>query len=321
MELGQATPRTELDAILSADSVDLVRLRQCLTRAALAPRCPHRSLTWKLLLGLLPPNRSAWEAEAKRVKECYAQYVQDVSRLLERPADGHASEHPLSTSDSSQWHAYFQFRQVTEEIQMDVDRTHSEDAWFRAQRPVMLEVLQVFALTNPGVGFVQGMAEILAAILFALAREGVQDLPAQAFSLTCGILGEVRDIFIAALDKDGGLEKQAESIYSNLARADPGLHAKLVRDHVDVRFFGIRWLGTLLTQTFDLEDVVMIWDAAFADQEGAMAALVRVCACILCQLRDDLMNSDFTAAVKLLQGRLSTRINISALLAQTRRLH
>jgi hypothetical protein len=71
-------------------------------------------------------------------------------------------DHPLSTSSSSRWQAYFQDVEVQEQIERDVARTHPDMHFFSAasraaeqHRAQMRRALFVFAKLNPGLRYVQ----------------------------------------------------------------------------------------------------------------------------------------------------------------------
>jgi hypothetical protein len=61
------------------------------------------------------------------------------------------------------------------DIHNDVKRTHGSLSFFQADKShltALFNILAVFGLLNPGVGYVQGMNELLAPIYLVLAREG-----------------------------------------------------------------------------------------------------------------------------------------------------
>jgi hypothetical protein len=128
----------------------------------------------------------------------------------------------------------------------------------------MLRILFLYAKLNPGVKYVQGMNEILAPlyylfchdtsiksngqldtsfyfffffkkkILFIEARFDcfvlTEDAEADAFWCFTSVMSEIRDHFIAVLDRsDAGINHKLQEMYDLLRDKDPHLYQHLVR--------------------------------------------------------------------------------------------
>ena len=50
-----------------------------------------------------------------------------------------------------------------------------------------------------------------------------------------------------------------------LGRKDPELGSTLTKLRVSPTFYGFRWITLLMTQEFDLPDVMRLWDSLLAD--------------------------------------------------------
>jgi len=237
---------------------------------------------------------------------------------------------------------------------------------------VLKRILFIFAKLNPGIRYVQGMNEILAPIYFVFASRSATDLKlpppleaevgtgddddgtqplesasalfgvgtAEADSFFCfsTIMSHLRDRFIKSLDlSPTGVLHSIAHLNNLVRRMDYAVHQHLQQLGVDPRFYSFRWLTLLLSQEFELPDVLRLWDSLFAaeaeaeEQHGEptpqqLAAARRrqqhhasneddsqrkkliveflndCCCAILMLIRRRLLEADFSIALKLLQS-------------------
>lgn len=126
-------------------------------------------------------------------------------------------------------------------------------------------------------------------------------LEADAFFLFTNLMAETRDSFCQSLDSsDVGVKGTIAQLSALLAVADPELHAHLAAEKVSAQFFSFRWLTLLLSQEFDLPDVLRIWDSFFADANRFRFVLFW-CLAMLEHVREVLLSSDFAHIIKTLQ--------------------
>merc|ERR1719228_204181 len=65
--------------------------------------------------------------------------------------------------------------------------------------------------------------------------------------------------------------------------------------------FAFRWLSLLLSQEFDLPDVLSLWDALLTDQTRS-DLLIQTCTAMVFLVRDNISNNDFASNMKMLQN-------------------
>ena len=196
----------------------------------------RRAVFWRVFMGLLPagaPGRWKDELSAKRLQ--YREFLREfklddedavASRAKAAPAErSNASadgelmtvtvsdplSHPLCSSESnSEWNEYFKDKELMEQIDKDVHRTHPDIEFFSApdtegvraagsqpstasatqqqqrsahvggyafnkMKLAMRRMLFVYAKLNPGLKYVQGMNELLAPILYCYATAPEDD--------------------------------------------------------------------------------------------------------------------------------------------------
>lgn len=158
-----------------------------------------RAITWKLLLGYLPPQHANWASHLESQRAMYASFLSELSvdphapvearrvdgagrpveprggRGGDEPAKAEAEaaeeteaaiDDPLSTAPDSKWLAWHADEELRHEIQKDVDRTLPDYSFFNKEQTVgrmhhdaISRVLFVYAKLNPGIRYVQGMNE------------------------------------------------------------------------------------------------------------------------------------------------------------------
>lgn len=70
---------------------------------------------------------------------------------------------------------------------------------------------------------------------------------------------------------------------------------------MDPQYYAFRWITLLLAQEFSLPDTLRIWDTILSDPHGRMDCLLRICTAMVLNLREQLMQGDFTDILKALQ--------------------
>lgn len=172
---------------------------------------------------------------------------------------------------------------------------------------VIERILFIYAKLNPGQGYVQGMNEIIGPIYYVFASDPNHEFKehAEADSFFCFtlLMSEIRDFFIKTLDDtETGIKNMMEKLMSLLKEKDREVWQKLKDQELFPQYFCFRWITLLLSQEFPLPDVVRIWDSLFADPDRKYTYLIKVCCAMILLVRDQLLDGDFAANVKLLQN-------------------
>ncbi|KAK3587193.1 hypothetical protein CHS0354_016889 [Potamilus streckersoni] len=167
-------------------------------------------------------------------------------------------------------------------------------------------ILFIYAKLNPGLGYVQGMNEILGPLYYVFASDPSRELRehAETDSFFCftNLMSEIRDNFIKTLDETQlGIGSLMNKMMIMLEDKDATLCHKLQEQELKPQFFAFRWLTLLFSQEFPLPDVLRIWDSLFSD-EKRFSFLICVACAMLILLRDDLIQGDFPSNMKLVQN-------------------
>ncbi|XP_064616309.1 TBC1 domain family member 13-like [Liolophura sinensis] len=188
---------------------------------------------------------------------------------------------------------------------------------------VVERILFLYAKLNPGLGYVQGMNEILGPIYYTFAsdaeKEVQENAEADAFFCFTNLMSEIRDNFIKTLDDSQcGIGYMMERMLMMLKKHDCRLFQLFETQEMKPQYFAFRWITLLLSQEFQLPDVLRVWDSLFAD-EKRFDFLIFVCCAMLILVRDDLLGGDFPTNMKLVQNYPST-VDVQRILSKATEL-
>jgi hypothetical protein len=134
---------------------------------------------------------------------------------------------------------------------------------------VIERLLYIYAKLNPGLGYVQGMNELLAPIYYVFANDPTgHHAEADSFFVFTTLMGDVRDHFVRSLDQDAGtgIHGTLYRLQQRLAWYDHGLWRELQRKNVKEPYYAFRWITVLFTQEWNLPDVIRLWDSLWAER-------------------------------------------------------
>lgn len=267
----------------------------------------HRALVWKLLLGVLPKDPARWPQVDADNASAYRQYCDEMFH-----ADKYEDLNHRSHEETYQDALEQGFEPVTdvlnEDILKDVSRTHPNYHFFTQDSTLrmMHRILYIYGRLNMGVGYVQGMNEILAPIVyvFAAQRESNADTcECDAFFCFASLMSDVRDLFIRHLDGEtSGLHGTLHRFDLLLCRIDPQVGEHLQQVGVLTQFFAVRPLTTLLTREFELPEVFRLWDAVLGRRRQRFHFVMCCLAAVITTKRNVLLEGDFATCLKALQA-------------------
>ncbi|KAJ6758974.1 TBC1 DOMAIN FAMILY MEMBER GTPASE-ACTIVATING PROTEIN [Salix koriyanagi] len=265
-----------------------------------------RATAWKLLLGYLSPSHDLWEKELTENRQKYvklkeefllspSEYTRvkedamisaelsgerDDAGPLKRHGISHG-DHPLSIVKASAWHHYFKHIEIAEQIDRDLLRTHpdlkffsGESSFSKKNREAMRSILLLFAKLNPAIRYVQGMNEVLAPIFYVFSTDTDEKnaVNAEADSFFCFVrlLSDSVDHFCQQLDNSPvGILSTLSRLAELLKENDEELWKHLeFTTKVKPQFYAFRWITLLLTQEFNFQSILRIWDSLLSNPFG-----------------------------------------------------
>ncbi|KAK9268537.1 hypothetical protein L1049_001492 [Liquidambar formosana] len=347
--------RSDLAFELSQKEINLEKLQR-IASSGLPDGGGLRATAWKLLLDYLPASRDLWEKELTENRLKYAKLKEelllspsefsrrkevalsskeqhadnDVDGPLRRHEISH-EDHPLSLGKASAWHQYFQYTEIAEQIDRDLQRTHPDMKFFSAEssmsrknREAMRNILFLFAKLNPAIRYVQGMNEVLAPIYYVFStdpdEQNAANAEADSFCCFVRLLSGSVDHFCQQLDNSSvGIHSTLSRLSELLKANDEELWRHLeFTTKVNPQFYAFRWITLLLTQEFNFNTILRLWDSFLSNPYGVQEMLLRVCCAMLLCVKSRLLSGDFAANLKLLQHYPD--INIEYLLQVARDL-
>ncbi|VDM97351.1 unnamed protein product [Thelazia callipaeda] len=182
---------------------------------------------------------------------------------------------------------------------------------------VVERVLFIYSKLNPGVKYVQGMNEIVGPLYYVFASHADSEWAefAEPDTYYCFqiLMSEIKDNFIKTLDSSncGIVVLLKESLLAEfnkkLRHCDNEVYQHLIDVGIQPQFYAFRWLSLLLSQEFSLPDVMNIWDSLFASPDR-LQFLHWICLAMMEKIRDQLLEGDFTACLKMLQNYRETDV-------------
>lgn len=282
-----------------------------------------RALYWKVLLNYLPTDPTEWDDVLKKNRQLYAEWVEslivnphdqeDVSGDGKDAVDVTEEDHPLCQKVTSVWAQHFQDQEMMAEIDKDVKRTFPHLHFFNHDGSegntkhyrALRRILFIYAKLNKGICYVQGMNEILGPIYYIFATDADlfyrENAEADAFFCFTNVMMEVRDNFCKSLDHtELGVKASIARLNNLLKEKDYQLWRHLESCEMNPQFYSFRWITLLLSQEFDLPDVMRLWDSLFSDPRR-FDFLYYCCCAMLWHVRDELLAGGFADNLKLLQ--------------------
>ncbi len=318
-----------------------------------------RSLCWKILLNYLPEFPSKWKATLETAREEYEKYINSYiipkinadnsspkkeikgqvksSKIEESkglgPKGFEFDDHPLSTSNNSQWNSFFKDQKLLEDIAKDVKRTRSSTKFFRentdyplqklyaheisVDKPVENEthldvlsrILFIYGKLNPNIGYIQGMNEVLAPIYYCFYKDKssvfIGRIEADVFYCFSNLMKEIQDGFVKKLDNtEGGVQTRVKVLNEYLKKSDKQLWTHLDKYKVDPQFYSLKWLMLLLAQEFSINNLLKVWDRLFAHPKK-LDYVYFLSLALIQGVREDLIQGDeFPVIMEVLQKKI-----------------
>uniref|UniRef100_A0A8C8DPH8 TBC1 domain family member 5 n=1 Tax=Oryzias sinensis TaxID=183150 RepID=A0A8C8DPH8_9TELE len=245
-----------------------------------------RSVCWKLYLEVLPEDKGQW---INKTNELRAQYekIKEMHIINPRKAAGQQDlvvNNPLSQDEGSLWNKFFQDKELKGMIKQDVFRTFPEIRYFQDDdvRTKLTDILFCYARENEQLLYKQGMHELLAPIVFVLhcdhqTFQHASETASPSEEMKCLLNPmylehdeEMLSSIPFARPQDAGpsvaIVTKVNRIQDQLVKKhDTELHMHLNRLEIAPQIYGIRWVRLLFGREFPLQDLLVVWDALFAD--------------------------------------------------------
>jgi len=301
------SPKARADTFKAVITRKVIEIPRVKLLAARGIPEEYRASYWAVLLKYLPKDRDTWPAVRAGMQEKYNVFVKEF------PVEN-AKDFPEA-------------KEVLRRIDMDIPRTmpslhffasHEGNASFgddillsgnvvhlSPRQLALRRVLYVFCRLNPGLGYVQGMNELVAHLFYPFTHMCTDptEPEAMAFHTFQSLMTHLGDNFCRALDKEKGtgVGSTMRVFQALVATADPFLYRHLHTLGVMPEFYAFRWITLFMSQEFQVPDVLRIWDYLFSDLENVRCMVYYVAVAMLTILKDMLASQSFGEVIMTLQ--------------------
>ncbi|KZS98922.1 RabGAP/TBC [Sistotremastrum niveocremeum HHB9708] len=317
-----------------------------------------RSMAWKLFLlpgsntPLGSPQQPSPSPSIEYLRQERPRYVQVLKEKMRAPdgsyeegfvLPGHGStspepsstnaqdwdrNNPLSLDDENPWREWFTANELRKTIRQDVERTFPDLSYFRDPdvQQNLTTILFLHSITNPRIGYRQGMHELLACLYQAIDFDSVDVESSSALSTELSELCDRAWVAADAWTLFGKVMKGVGEWYewqepppapgappptanvpfvapivtacnhmhnTILREVDPRLWQSMQAAGIEPQIYGIRWLRLLFTREFSLEDAMLIWDGLFA-YDPSFQLSKSICVAMLIRIRNKIIPSDYS---------------------------
>eukprot|EP00171_Calliarthron_tuberculosum_P010323 IDg10323t1 len=211
------------------------------------------------------------------------------------------------------------------QIAVDIPRTCPEHRLFHAPaiQEALTRVLYLWAVRHPASGYVQGMNDLVTPFFFVflsghLPTSGMEllddespvidattleDVEADAYWCLTALLNDIQDYYTFS---QPGIQRRVLYLAELVGRVDAPLRKHLEDQELDFLQFAFRWMNCLLMRELPFPLIVRVWDTYLSEPEGFGLFHVFMCAALLVNFSEQLMEMDFQNLVMFLQ-RLPTQ--------------
>ena len=298
----------QFERIIDAENVDDSELRDTSWRGV---PTVYRPLAWQIMIGYAPTNRSRRDGAVGRKRKEYADAI------------------PVYFNDSEGEEKTPQELNTLDQIRKDLPRTCPDILFFhQSQVQAMMErILYIWSIRHPASGYVQGMNDILTALLVVsfqpyvpggsttmehstdvlkvdisgikLSTDSLLHIEADAYWKFSKLMDGVQDHYTHS---QPGLQRMILRLEDLMSRHCPSLNAHFEKEGVQYMQFAFRWMNCFLMRELPLSCVLRLWDTYFAEQRAGFETFhVNVCAVLLKIFEEQLMEMNFQGMLMLLQ--------------------
>ncbi|KAG5472502.1 hypothetical protein LSCM1_03903 [Leishmania martiniquensis] len=290
-----------IDHILNAETIDFQALTRSCRRGlneSARPDC------WKVIMGFYPITRKHWAAiEVERLQE----YNEVLEACGLSPGTSKFEPNDLSRFidvDVPRTMPSLNFF-LADENRLGTCRDESteEVARFTPSQHALRRILISTAMVNKSLGYVQGMNEYVAHLLYAFAKGKASNvtLSVEADTFFCfqTLLAHLGDDFCRSFDFDAacGLTSTMRLFDNVLRFFDPSLFEHLQYLGVNAEHYALRWIMLLFMQEFNIADGLRVWDFLFSFGDEVRNAAFFVAAAMCHHLRSAILPAEVMSDV------------------------
>jgi len=173
---------------------------------------------------------------------------------------------------------------------------------------VLTRILYIYAKLNPEVRYIQGMNEVLAPIYYCFSQDkceffsDTESVEADSFFCFCNLMDDLKDIFLRSKDNTpNGINTSIKHLVEILRVTDREIYNLFYDQKIEVQFFAFRWYTLLLTQEFEMPEILRLWDSILSDKR-VLNFMTYICLGIIRIKRNEIIDKDFATIMLSMQN-------------------
>lgn len=285
-----------IDEVLNADVVDFQALTRCCRRGLHDDARPN---CWKIIMGFYPPSTRRWpKIEADRLQE-YIEVLAVCGLDIESSVCvENETTHAVDIDVPRTMPSLNFFLAESEEASAARRDREGKPPVFTAAQESLRRVLITTASVNKALGYVQGMNEYVAHLLYAFAKgkscNVTPSLEADAFFCFQTLLSHLGDDFCRSFDFDAtcGLTSTMRLFDNVLRFFDPQLFCFMESLGISAEHYALRWIMLLFTQEFNIADALRVWDFLLSFGDEIRNAAFFVAGAMCHHLRSSILSAE-----------------------------
>lgn len=270
---------------------------------------------WRILLEYAPLKKDSRESVLKRKRKEYVEACDNYSKMLENP------EKTMNQLE------YKEYRQIS----VDVPRTLSNYPLFQLKtiRQMLMRLLFVWSMRNPASSYVQGINDLCTPFiavflsektsfnwetmnvteetLFSLGTELLEEVEADSFWCFSKVLDRIQTNYI---NNQPGIKAMLSKMGLILEEVNPELLKYLKSIDLNLENACYRWMNCFLMREFNFRSIIRIWDTYFSEDDAFTNFHLFLCASLILNFSDDLMEKDFSEGYLFIQNLNTVQWNV-----------
>lgn len=229
---------------------------------------------WKILLNYYPSNKF-------KMEQFYRQARQSYNEIL--------SEYDKKES-------------VLHTIKIELERTLFSDT----EKASIERILTAFSVTNPGIGYVQGMINLCHIFYYVLSTskdvETSKFAEEDSFYLFNNLISEMSNLFVGEFDdQKQGIKSKIDEVFGIIKDRDPELYDMMEKKDLIKTMFPLRWILLLFSAEYSIEKTIWLWDKILSD--SYRFELLSYCAAAVAILmRNSIFSEEYEGCMEILQN-------------------
>lgn len=232
---------------------------------------------WKVLLNYYPENKFKSESFYRQARQTYNDIINGMDK-----------------SDTK-------IKKAIKVISAEVERTD----YTSTEKQSIERILIVFSVTNPRIGYVQGMVNLAYVFYHVLSKdehiESSKFAEEDAFYLFNYLISDLSNLFINEFDNDKrGIKDTVNDVFEVIRNRDPELYEALKNKDIFKTMFPLRWILLLFSTEYAVDQTVWLWDRILSDS-SRFEIVVYCSAAAIILMRQGIISETYEECLNVLQ--------------------